>query len=304
MYHNFSGAGQDRSDAVNVVSLRSQLEYLKRHFQIVPLARVFEKIKKGMPLDSRTVALTIDDGRRNCYEFLFPLLKEFSVPATFFVVTSFVRNEDWLWTDKVLWLSEQPTRPDHLDAASLETLFSKLNRLPPGERDAFIEHAAALARVTIPRGAPPNYAACSWAELREMHDSGLVEIGSHTVAHPILSSISDEESWRELTLSRAQIEDAVGCEVSSFCFPNGKSGDYRPSQLRQVAAAGYAGAVVADFGMVGKGSDAYRLARIGVSGLSDDLSFSKELDGLEYFQQKLRTLLGTRRNPRKGTLAL
>jgi peptidoglycan/xylan/chitin deacetylase (PgdA/CDA1 family) len=127
-----------------------------------------------------------------------------------------------------------------------------------------------------------------------MAASGLVEIGSHTVTHPILSSITDEESWDELTVSRTQIEEGLGKKIKLFCFPNGKPGDYRPSQIRQVKDAGYEGAVATRSGMVGHGANRYELPRIGISGKTDNLSFSKYLDGAEYFQAKLRGLYRSR----------
>jgi peptidoglycan/xylan/chitin deacetylase (PgdA/CDA1 family) len=287
MYHNFSGPDETDTDAVNAATLRMQLAYLRSHFHVVPLTRIFEHLKTGRPLDRLTVALTIDDGRRNCYEFLFPLLREFEMPATFFVVSSFIQREDWVWTDKILWLSEQSSRPSQLSASNIGILFASLNRSRPEVRTAFIEDFAARMGVGLPETAPEKYAPCSWNELREMADSGLVEIGSHTVTHPILSSITDEESWHELTFSRAQIAEAMGRPVVSFCFPNGKPEDYRLSQLQQVKDAGYAGAVVADLGMITRTTNRYELPRIGVSGYSDALSFSKDLDGAEYYQTKL-----------------
>lgn len=294
MYHNFSGPGETNTDAVDAAALRKQLAYLRRYFHVVPLTCMFEHLKARTPFDRLTVALTIDDGRRNCYEILFPLLQEFGMPATFFVVSSFVRREDWLWTDKVLWLSQQQSRPGELSADKIEILFATLNRLRPEARTAFIEATAACMGVTIPQHAPSQYAPCSWTELREMADSGLVEIGSHTVTHPILATLTEEESWHELIISRAQIGEALGREVRSFCFPNGKPGDYRPSHLQQVKDAGYAGAVVASFGMITERGNPYELPRMGVSGGSDALSFSKDLDGAEYYQTRLLTSLRLR----------
>ncbi len=287
MYHNFSDHGQN-ADAVCMTALRSQLEYLRRHFSVVPLAQVIECLKSRKRLQSHIAALTIDDGRRNCFEVLFPLLKEFGMPATFFVVSSFIRGEDWLWTDKVLWLSQQPLRPSQLAPAGLDGFFQMLNRMRPEVRTAHVEAIAKGMGVAIPKRVPPEYAACSWAELRQMADSGLVEIGSHTVSHPILSSVSDEESWRELTLSRAQIEEGIGRSVTSFCFPNGQPGDYRPTQVQQIRDAGYTSAVTAHSGMVSRRSDPYELPRIGVSGRTDGLDFAKHVDGAEYYQAKLQ----------------
>src|SRR5208337_2912717 len=70
MYHNFSGPNETGTDAVNSTALRRQLAYLQSHFHVVPLTCIFERLKAGRPLDKLTVALTIDDGRRNFYEFM------------------------------------------------------------------------------------------------------------------------------------------------------------------------------------------------------------------------------------------
>jgi peptidoglycan/xylan/chitin deacetylase (PgdA/CDA1 family) len=292
MYHNFSP--QADTSAVGVALMREHLAYLGRNFQIVPLAYIVAQVQSRKPLDRRLVALTIDDGRRNCYEFLFPLLKEFNLPATFFVVSSFIRGEDWIWTDKVLWLSEQSPRPEELASDNIGAFFRALNQMPPQVRDQRIERLATSMNVAIPRHAPPKYAPCSWHELREMAHSGLVEIGSHTVTHPILASMNDEESWQELTLSRTQIEEGVGRKVDSFCFPNGKLGDYRSSQVRMLKDAGYSSAVVTRFGMVSPKDDVYELPRIGVAGGTDPLTFAKFLDGAECYQARFQRALGLR----------
>ena len=120
-----------------------------------------------------------------------------------------------------------------------------------------------------------------------MADSGLVEIGSHTVTHPILSSLTDEESQVELTRSRAQIEEGIGRRVRSFCFPNGMAGDFRANQVGQIREAGYECAVISKFGMVQDRCDPYQMPRIGAARKSSILEFSKYLDGVAYFQQRL-----------------
>jgi peptidoglycan/xylan/chitin deacetylase (PgdA/CDA1 family) len=287
MYHNFSGSQGTDPGALNVEGLRRQFEYLRQHFHVVPLLQLAEQVASGRKLDTNLVALTIDDGRRSCYEFLFPLLMEFKFPATFFVVSSFVRGEDWIWTDKVLWLSEQSTLPAELVPGKIDAVFKSLNRMRPEERNVRIEAMARSIGVNIPTSAPAKFKACSWSELREMADSGLMEIGSHTVSHPILSSITDQESWNELTLSKSQIEKGIGRNVRCFCYPNGMTEDYRPSQVQQVERAGYDCSVIAQFGMVNRNSDRYRLPRIGVARKSTTLEFSKYLDGFAYYQQKL-----------------
>lgn len=286
MYHNFSGPGGTDPDTLNVEGIRTQFQHLRRHFKVVPLLEISQRASAG-ELEPGMVALTIDDGRRNCYEFLFPILREFNLPATFFVVSSFIRGEDWIWTDKVIWLSEQPNPPAELAGGKIAAVFQALNRLRPEDRNARIAAMAQSAGLSIPELPPAKYAPSSWSELREMADSGLVEIGSHTVTHPILSSLTDEESRVELTCSRAQIEEGIGRRVRSFCFPNGMAGDFRPNQARQVREAGYECAVIAQFGMVQDRCDPYQMPRIGAARKSKILEFSKYVDGVVYYQQKL-----------------
>ncbi|HUA14021.1 MAG TPA: polysaccharide deacetylase family protein [Verrucomicrobiae bacterium] len=294
MYHNFSCSAELWGDSVSVHQARTQLAYLRRHFHIVSLSTLVEQLGGDVPFEDRMVVLTVDDGRRNFYEYLFPLLKEFAIPATFFVVTSFIRGEDWIWTDKVQWLGEQPNPLEELSPDNIGRLFETLNRMRPAARDVQISELAERMHVSIPGAPPAKYAACSWPELREMVESRLVEIGSHTVTHPILSGLTEEESRWELVESRAEIENTLGCKVQSFCFPNGKPADYRPTHLQQVRDAGYASAVVAGFGMAAKSTNAYELPRIGIAGSSDLLSFSKNVDGVEYYQSKIRSGLGFR----------
>ncbi len=291
MYHNFSSSAAD-PNATTRQTVRKQFQYLQRHFRVVPLFEIVQQIVAGVGISPYTVALTIDDGRHNCYEFFFPLLQEFDFPATFFVVSSFINGEDWLWTDKITWLSEQISASPELSLARLPELFKLLNRLRPEDRDRRIQTLALKAGVPIPGKAPPKYAPCSWSELRKMADSGLIEVGSHTVTHPILSSITDEESWHELMQSRQQIQAAMGREVKSFCFPNGMPEDYRSSQVDQLAKAGYGCAVVADFGLVACDANLYRLQRIGMGQKSKAVEIAKYLDGVVYYQQRLQRALG------------
>jgi len=286
MYHNFAGPGANDPNALNIEGIRAQFVYLKKYFQVVPLLRIAGRLAASRPLDPKMVAITIDDGRRNCYEFLFPLMKEFQIPATFFVVSSFIRSEDWIWTDKVSWLSEQTNPPQELASERLDGVFRTLNRLRPEERNARINTMAQNAGISIPSFAPEKYSACSWSELREMAASGLMEIGSHTATHPILSSISDVESWQELSRSRAEIAEGIGREVKSFCYPNGMPGDFRPSQVRQVTEAGYSCSVIAQPGLVEADCDPYQMPRLGMARKRSELEIAKQLDGVAYYQRR------------------
>jgi peptidoglycan/xylan/chitin deacetylase (PgdA/CDA1 family) len=292
-YHNFCDDSETIPGSIGIGALRCQLKYLRESFHVIPLSRLVSQIKAGQPLGSHTVVLTVDDGRRNCYRYLFPLLREFRMPAAFFVVSSFVEGRSWIWTDKVLWLSRHQ-KARRLLHDRLNAIFEHLMRVPPDARDAQIEALALATGIQIPETPPAPFDPCTLGELREMADSGLLEIGSHTVSHPILSTLSEGESWLELTESRAALERGLQGPVTSFCFPNGKSGDYLPVHVEQIKAAGYACAVLTRPCMVNEKSDPYQLPRIGICDQIDPLIFSKYLNGVEYYQTRLEGKLGLR----------
>lgn len=73
------------------------------------------------------------------------------------------------------------------------------------------------------------------AEMRELLAMGM-EIGSHTVTHPILTEVTAAEAGREMRDSRRMLEDALGIPITSFCYPRGK---FNRALSRQAAGAGY-----------------------------------------------------------------
>ena len=70
--------------------------FFRRHFRVVPLREIVEKLERGERLN-RELAITFDDGYRDNFERAAPVLEKLSLPATFFVVT------EWIGTDVVPW---------------------------------------------------------------------------------------------------------------------------------------------------------------------------------------------------------
>lgn len=64
-----------------------------------------------------------------------------------------------------------------------------------------------------------NYA--TWKEIKEMSDEGQ-EIGSHTVSHFDLRTLSEKKIVYELEESKKAIEAKIAKSVISFCYPSGQ----------------------------------------------------------------------------------
>jgi peptidoglycan/xylan/chitin deacetylase (PgdA/CDA1 family) len=107
----------------------------------------------------------------------------------------------------------------------------------------------------------------NWRELREMSDSGLVTIGSHTKSHPWLPTISvDEDRLREeLAGSKKRLEDGLGRRVDFICYPNGGFNDLIKETARR---AGYKGGFTTNPAKSSKIDDIYAIRRIKMSSTS------------------------------------
>ena len=73
--------------------------------------------------------------------------------------------------------------------------------------------------VTGALGVNPNF--MTWEQAKEMSDSGLVSIQSHTVTHRDLTSLTAEEQRRELAQAKLDIVRNIGREPYVLCYPTG-----------------------------------------------------------------------------------
>lgn len=102
----------------------------------------------------------------------------------------------------------------------------------------------------------------NWDQCREMLDH-MVTFGSHTKAHPLLSSLNESEIEFELTESKRIIEEKLGADCFHFAIPRGRTDrDFDPDITRKLAIKnGYRTVVTTIRGTIRKGDDPYLLNR-------------------------------------------
>ncbi|MCI0665983.1 MAG: polysaccharide deacetylase family protein [Acidobacteria bacterium] len=301
-YHRFCSTGNNFDGRTMAQAFSEQLEYLKRNYRIVQLSDLVESLSNTNPLPRSLAAVTIDDGYRDAYEIAFPLLRRHGVPATIYLVTEFIEGRIWLWTDKMRFIA------NHAPAQELNTtiegkrlslkLASKQSRHSAAEivnlalkevddevKNETINHIARLLGVELPNTPPQEYAAISPQQALEMDRNG-VEIGSHTLTHPILTKISDDRLQREVRDSRAHLESLLKHPVSHFCYPNG---DYDQRVLREIVKSGYQSAVTTLDGLCDSGDGLFELRRVHTE--SDMIHFAQSTSGFEQMKNRLRKQL-------------
>lgn len=276
-----------------------QLDYLASHYRVVPLSYLAELMTSGRELPPSVAALTIDDGYLDSYEIAFPILRRYGLPATIFLVTGFVDRERWLWTDQLRFLTLK-TRATRLEAdlsgeklrmslsgrasrlRAATELNSRLKALPDESKQDAINSLASSLRVSLPELPPHEYCSLTWDQAREMESFG-VEIGSHTVSHPILTNVGEAVLRAELEESKSRLEAELGHAVKLFCYPNG---DYDARVRRAVEEAGYTCAVTVEPGLNDSMSDMLALKRVHTE--QDLARFAQATSGFEQVKNRLR----------------
>ena len=93
MYHKISNDGSYDGLTVTLAHLEKQFEILlKEEYSPILLSELVDFIQLGKPLPRKPVLITFDDGYRDNYTIMYPLLKKYGMKANIFLVPSFIRN--------------------------------------------------------------------------------------------------------------------------------------------------------------------------------------------------------------------
>lgn len=126
-----------------------------------------------------------------------------------------------------------------------------------------------------------NKACLTWEEVRELRAQG-IQIGSHTVNHTVLYNLSWAEVENELSVSKQQIQQALGGEVTSFAYPYAfpqHDRGFTKTFVQLLRRQGYQTSVTTMIGRTSPDDDLFRLKRLPVNNGDDMELFAAKLDG-------------------------
>ena len=193
----------------------------------------------------KRVNISFDDGFRDIYHTAYPLFKKYRIPFTVYLTTDFPEGKADVW-----WIQLEQCCPS---AEAFEAMMKQIYE--SGKPMAEVMHGLT--------GTQPDHLLCqslslSWEEIKEMVDSGLCTVGSHTVSHPGLTRIGEEAVIRELKESRRVIRGRIGRDAVHLSYPHSMEDE---AIRTAVSDAGYVSATMGYGGSVRKGDDRFRLNR-------------------------------------------
>jgi peptidoglycan/xylan/chitin deacetylase (PgdA/CDA1 family) len=242
-----------------------------RSFDVLPLDHAVQKLAQGQ-LPPRALAITFDDGYADNHSIALPILQRHGLSATVFVSTGFL-DGGRMWNDTVIecirrtaklqidlgefGLSNLPTTTPAQRRQAIDALLPIIKYKTPAEREPAIQQLHRLC------GQPelPNNLMMHSADVRTLHRAGM-GIGAHTVHHPILCSLSDEQAEQEIDQSRQRLQSLIDAPVPLFAYPNGKHGrDYDDRHAAICKRLGFSAAVATTNGVCRAGDDLFHMRR-------------------------------------------
>jgi peptidoglycan/xylan/chitin deacetylase (PgdA/CDA1 family) len=246
------------------------LHRIKSMFNVISLLDAVRHTAAGS-LPPRAACITFDDGYADNAEVALPILQRHKLPATFFVATGFL-NGGRMWNDTVIELVRRHPA-GIIDASSIglgshevgskaqrqqaiQALIGQLKYMPLEHRLDQVSRLVDIGGIAL-----PDNLMMSSAQVNELHNGGM-DIGGHTVNHPILAKLPPTKASAEIADGKQALEDIIGEPVRLFAYPNGKPGtDYLAEHVAMIRDLGFEGAVSTAWGTGKNTNDVFQLPR-------------------------------------------
>ena len=285
-YHRVGSQVDGIFDPIPVDVFEQQICCLAAHYNVLNASDAWAMTQKGC-LPDKAIVITLDDGYRDNYDFAFPVLKKYDLPATLFLTTGPLEGMGPLWHDQVFTAFARTRKRAYIlngTSNSLATLkdrqtaameFSSYARtLDENKLKASVSLLMKDLNVTIEQ-VVSRCPMLDWQQVREMSESG-IEIGAHTVTHPIMSRLPYERQMEEIAQSIEGIFRNVGKRTTVFSYPNGRDQDFNEATLEILKTLGIKASFTTNFGGNSFDCDPYFLKR-GAAWSEDIEVFSLQL---------------------------
>ncbi|MGM0477954.1 MAG: polysaccharide deacetylase family protein [Bacteroidota bacterium] len=235
LFHRVNPQRDDLWDPMDPVLFERCIKFIKRKYNTVLLEEYLLN-QEDYSNHKNIATILFDDGYLDNYEYALPVLEKYNIKASFYVVTDCIDKNIPTWTHELEHLFQNtknrvlnlkfgflPTELQTLSAEKQEDLLSFAKELKPflktinhTERNEVLsEIKLQFDDVEFPK------IMMNWDHLKKLSKLGH-HIGSHTVSHAMLGTVSNESFIKkELVDSRQRILDKLEKDPISISYPVG-----------------------------------------------------------------------------------
>ncbi|HEU5411258.1 MAG TPA: polysaccharide deacetylase family protein [Candidatus Acidoferrales bacterium] len=253
LFHDVADEVSEFTDGLGVTlgvpGFEALIRFVSRYYTAITLEDYlgFQASGKFPP---RPVLITFDDAYASVASNAAPILKEYGVPAVFFVTASLVGNEELGLDNLLCYVTNRfgfeavqavgrQFSSERREFESLEQVFDDLLPAMSRERIRQLRTAlAAAAGVSTRELAQKAQLYVNAGQLRALTQNGF-EIGNHTFSHVFCRTLCPNEFHDEIDLNKATLETITGSRVRAFSVPYGSPVDLTSELVENLRRSGH-----------------------------------------------------------------
>lgn len=191
----------------NVKQFTADIEWLAREYQPIAATDLPDVIA-GKHKGKKTMLLTFDDGMREMYDVVVPILLAKGIPAMFFINTDYIDNRALMFRYKASLAVELM----NLDAAKKQQVLAArsdnaLMNAAGGELESFSQTFLSEYKPYM-----------TTAQIQDLINKGFA-IGSHSASHPYYADLSLQQQLGETLGSMKILKEQFNLPQQLFAFP-------------------------------------------------------------------------------------
>jgi peptidoglycan/xylan/chitin deacetylase (PgdA/CDA1 family) len=218
----------------NTKQFVNDLDFLLKNYSPTGLSDVIEWINGKNTLPQNCFLLTFDDGFREIYDIIAPILLKKGITATFFISSAFLDNRELCYQHKASMLAEMifngisPMSEKEIEnilikiGLSFSQLCEGVLKVDYRQRKA-LDRIADVLLVDFQKFLKDKQPYLNFNQVKELIGQGFT-IGAHSIDHPYYSILSIDEQLAQTIGSVSHLRDTFCLNYGAFAFPHNDTG--------------------------------------------------------------------------------
>lgn len=211
--------------------------YKRYNYTFVTPDTLYEILMQKKKVRGKVAVLTFDDGYNDIYTHSLPVLKSHNIPFCIYITSGFQDKTALPWwymidillkgkNEIILHKAYQGQVLKCRDAHEKQKTFLNIRQAlmeDYGHCEGILNEIFAANNCDYHKSLNYIYESCflSWEQIKYISTHHDVCIGAHTVSHPKLNKLSEQEIIDEVIHSKKIIESHIQKEVQHFAYPHG-----------------------------------------------------------------------------------
>lgn len=293
MYHSVKADPSAHTDLLGGIihsetEFRAQMQVLSREYRAVSLGKLVDILKTGEEIPKRSVVVTFDDGYTDNSDVAMPILNELGIPATFYITVDCVERRKLPWPSRLRFAFRKTELTEWNDVCgkswSLKDFDSRERaflascndccQLSGQAQEDFVCGVEERLQAAVPGDA--GSLMMNYDQIRSLVQHGHI-VGSHTLTHPNMAHITEDEAKVELAESKRRLEQQLSTAVTHFSYPcPAMTPHWSEQTVAQTRSVGYRSAVTTNGGVTQAGDNPLSLKRIRPTKTAEGLRWNLE----------------------------